>query len=503
MAERIRPIIIFLFSLMMLTSLFVLSVLSLPLNQVIINSTGRIGVPILTQASEIRTAFVHCSTWNNPNDWVQIAQALHDSGINMMMGEFLAQNGGYYNSTVTGMSAFGDQLGYALTACHNLGIEVWVSMDVLLASRNASMAVVNSNGQIDTSWTNPTNPMTQAWIKSLVEDLVTQYPTIDGFNFDYIRYNGYDMDYSTYSYQQFGNDTGIIFGSYATWLNQVVNNASIRAVWMQWRETQITNLVANMRSWMLAIKPDLKFSATVFEVFSGTSPYYWQAVYGQNTAEWVNKGYLDIVFPMMYTNDTTEVYNMANWSNIYFNGGNTTTHGKIPYVPMVSDCQGGSMIPITTANFAAIINATRSVGSNGWGIWAYGGPGSSNPGLPDIRDYLAAVDLPQIFYLTNVQVIPSKTQATVTWQTSLPTNGSVEYSTTQLFSENIVDAGGGFNGSTVVHNQGIILYASSQSTSHSITILNLLSNTTYYFRVISTDPSGTVSTSVSTFTTSV
>lgn len=501
MTKKIRTYVLVFISAVILISLSGTSVLSLLSRQLTIGNAGRIRVSTLTQKSEIRAAFVHCSTWNSQDNWTQIAQALHDSGINLMMGEFLTQTGGYYNSTITGMSAaFGDQLGKALAACHSLGIEVWVSMDVLLASLNASMAVIDSNGQIVTSWTSPTNPMSKAWIKSLVQDLVTQYPTIDGFNFDYIRYNGYDMDYSNYVYWQFGNDTGMTFDSYAAWLDQVNNNMNVRVVWMQWRETQITNLVANMRSWMLAIKPDLKFSATVFEVFDNSAPAYWQAAYGQNTAEWISKGYLDMVFPMMYTNDSSTVYDMASWSSKYFNGG---PNGKIPCVPMVSNCEGGLIIPITTANFAAIINATKSAGSNGWAIWAYGGPGSGNPSFPDIRKYTSAINLPQTFNLMNVQPQVSGIQVTVTWQTSLPTSGAVEYSTTPLFSENIKHPASGFNESTLIHTQGIILNDSSSSTTgHSVTISNLLPNTTYYFRVISTDPSGTVSTSVETFTTS-
>jgi hypothetical protein len=69
--------------------------------------------------------------------------------------------------------------------------------------------------------------------------------------------------------------------------------------------------------------------------------------------------------------------------------------------------------------------------------------------------------------------------ATITWTTSLPSSGQVEYGTTLPYGN-------------ITPPDARALY------SHTVILTSLIDNTSYYFRVSSTDPAGNVSTSVDT-----
>jgi uncharacterized lipoprotein YddW (UPF0748 family) len=54
---------------------------------------------------------------------------------------------------------------------------------------------------------------------------------------------------------------------------------------------------------MLAYKPDLEFSASVWIYWYGLPPDGLRYGIGQDTPDWVAKGYLDFVSPMIYVVD--------------------------------------------------------------------------------------------------------------------------------------------------------------------------------------------------------
>jgi peptidoglycan hydrolase-like protein with peptidoglycan-binding domain len=89
----------------------------------------------------------------------------------------------------------------------------------------------------------------------------------------------------------------------------------------------------------------------------------------------------------------------------------------------------------------------------------------------------------------NVVQTQTNSYATVSFNTNESTNARVVYSTSPVqFNEGDISSNGfgALTGSTVTSVSGL-------STSHSITIPNLQSNTTYYYTVIATDAAGNAS----------
>jgi uncharacterized lipoprotein YddW (UPF0748 family) len=469
-----------------------------PTQYLLVQSVSAVKIQGLN-TSEIRGMFVHCATWNDAGEvnWTAIADNCEKYGINAVFGEFLTIGGAYYDSDVSEVlgGAFGDQLGYALGNLTSRGIKVWVSMDVLLSSYNATMAVYNGDGGIDESWTSPSNSVTKAWIKSLVEELAENYPEIEGFLFDYIRFNTINMDYSEAARLEFIADTGL---SDVVWTTDVVGVGRYFNDFVEWRATEVTDLVGEMRGWMVAKNPDLKFGAAVFAPYtSGSgSESVWTYWIGQDTADMVAKGYLDMVCPMIYTNETDTFNDRATWSAELFNGA---FNGQVQFVPIISNCEGSVTKPITTEAFSNIVNETRNLYCNGFITWAYGGDGATYT-FPDIEPYYDVLNLYERFTMSGVTVENlTATSFRVSWTTSLATTGKVEYSENLLFTESVKYSSiSGIYYNDVEYSEGSFVTDESPTVTHSLTVPDIDSG--YYFRVLSSGSNNdTLFTSISTF----
>jgi len=483
--------------LVMLAGIFgISSVISSSMNDVIIKSTGNIlTVPTapLAYKSEIRGVFVHCATWSFLPDWDLIAQTCKDYKIDAIYGEFLSIHGGYYDSEYSDLAdIYGNQLAQALDACHSRDIEVHVSMDVIYTptSSQTELKSVDSNGN-PYPWTCPIKQRT--WTRNLVEELVTNYD-IDGFMFDYIRYDVANICYCSECKAKFEGYLGESIDA-SNWPpngGDFVSGGSRYNEFLEWRVTPITELVRDMRSWMLAIKPDLEFSVAAWTLFQD-SPIYWRKFIGQDTADWINKDYLDVVAPMMYTSTVSNLEDYIQTSRKYFTGGE---EGKISFIPFITT---GVSSPIEPSAFKAIVDKCRSLGCDGWIIWRYGGPGCSL--TPDITDYLSIIDMPDVFSLRNIQVYPNDTQTAITWITELPATSKVEYSTSPLFNASFELWHGDFHYWDIDHVPGSLVQNNATVTNHSITLTDLSPDTKYYFRVQSEGSGGTTTSKVLTFTT--
>ena len=466
------------------------------MNDVIIRSTGRIATPTtapITAKSEIRGVFVHCVSMGQTTDWDVIADTLAKYKIDAIYGEFLGFGGGYY-----GDSPYGDQLGKAIAACHARGIEVWVSHTLLFvtADNHPELHAVDHNGvpyghNAGLGWICPTKEGTREVLKAQLEEVLTNYD-IDGYMFDYIRYDAEDMCYCNECRAKFEEWLGE--GPITDWTPFYPGGARHNE-FMEWRTIPVTELVRDMREWMLAIRPDLKFALAAWTLFQDC-PTYWRYWIGQDTADWINKGYLDMVAPMMYTTKLTGQDSIEDYiqsSRKYMTGG---VEGKIPLVPLIT---AGIESPVTVEEFKAVVEKTREMGADGWIIWRYGGPGDKSSSF-DITPYLSALDLPDTFSLSDIQVYPSQTEAVITWTTDLPATSKVEYSSSPLFNATygLWDS---FHYWDVDHIPGTIIEDDTHITNHNITLTGLLPRTKYYFRVQSQDPSGIATSKVLTFTT--
>ena len=461
-------------------------------------------VSAITNRSEIRGWYI--AEAKNA-DWDLIAQTAKDYKINMLVPGCVWLYGAIYPSKYAyqfyGTPPSRDELALALEAAHSRGIEVHCLMLVFFIWEGfpkdlpipEEWKAVNCNNET-VNWADPCHPKVREFIKNLTTELAANYD-IDGFMFDYIRYDqtGYSAQesYSIYCKEWFENDTGI---HVENWPTDVCSGGPYHRQWMEWRVTPITKIVENVRKWMLAIRPDLEFSAAVFPIFSSNAYAYWRWDIGQDTANWIGKDYLEFVAPMGYTNDVSNYKQYLTNSTKYFVGG---PEGKIPVVRWTSS----AVHPTTPEQLKSKIEACREVGCDGWVIWKYGGPGSPDSSTPDLRPYFQIIDLPDTFSLGNIRAFSTSTEAVVTWITDKPTNSKVEYNSSPLFVSYLTSGswGDGFPYWDVKHIPGLVVEDNSNVTTHSITLTGLQPNTTYYFRVQSEDESGIVTSKVFNFTT--
>ena len=478
--------------------------LSLLKDTVTIHSSGSIG-PVqptisnytVAHSSEIRAIFIHGATAGVPGvDWELIAQTLKDYDIDTVIFEALSNNIAYYPSDYI-PSTHIDNLGQLIAAAHSRNMEVHVLMDVMFKSLGPEYQVELHTGvKYDTLC--PTKTISRTLLRNLVEELLTRYD-INGFMFDYIRYDPVEatgpMCYCSECKAKLQSDFG---ETISDWTPFMPGGARYHE-FMEWRITTIDELVLDMRNWMLAIKSDLEFSAAVWGYWYGVpTSNRWRL--GQDFVKWVIEGWLDWVAPMVYTSDLTVI---ESFIQSYWHDGLDGPEPKIPLVIFLSNAFPTVVDPST---FKQMVETVRINGADGWAVWRYGGPGDLS-GAPDIRDYLSILDLPSKFSINNVGV----SETVITWETDLPASSKVEYSTSPLFTSSweFLPATITPDGSPIpdfyywnmTHNVGTVIEDSSPVTAHNVKLTGLTSNTKYYFRVQSQDPSGIATSKVYTFTT--
>jgi hypothetical protein len=439
----------------------------------------------ISNSNEIRAVFFHriCSV-STGYDWNTIAATLKSYKFNLCL---LPAGINEYNKTW--WNSHKNCLAEAITACHNNGMEVHILFGFLGGGDLTDLMVVNSNGN-SVSWYDPCKNITREVIKNLTTEIARDL-NIDGFNFDYIRYDGGDMSYSVECKDMFAQwlaDQGK--PPITEWPGPFAPAGSRYSDFMEWRITPVTELVRDTREWMKAYKPNLEFSASVYPLptWYGVQPDEYRYWIGQDTSDWIAKGYLDFVVPMQYTGSLQKFEDSVNLGVNYFVGG---PEGIIPLVAFLckdNDCGDSSGYP-TTDVFRDQINFSREK-TDGIAIWRYGGPGQGNTGeLIDIRPYLNKVNETNpngwfdTFSLQNIRAEDiTDTTATVKWETNLPTTSMVEYNATSLFIAN-KKLGNHMEYWDIDHILGYINQDTTNVTSHSITLSGLQKGMIYYYRV--------------------
>jgi len=469
------------------------------MNNVTIGNKGLIIVPTITfrdyptaYQSEIRGVFMHAYNALYPN-WAQITEVCDAYGINVIVVEALGNNWARYPSDIIPSADYG-LLPQGVIEAHKHGIKFYVSMNVLMSAYGGDgidRKCVKPDGST-VNWMCPTKNASRELLKAIVQELFTKYPEIDGFMFDYIRYDSGDVCYCDECKACFIEDTGLVD---VNWPSDVVEDGRYWNEFLEWRVKPINELVQLIREWILEVKPDCEFSAAVWS-WLPEAPAYWRKWIGQDANYWVAQGWLDWVSPMIYTDSVTS---LENFLTAFLDKMVAGPEGRIPIVPFIDTCVDSVSTP---ENFQQRVAKLRELGTDGYIIWRYGGPGDGQgSGTPDIRSYLEGLNNEPTFSIRNLVVSLSETQATIVWSTEQPASSLVEYSKYPFFNASIeFDSSANMNYWKLTYTAGTILESNSTTTTHTITIKNLKQGKTYYFRVKSIGPSGTATTKVLNFT---
>lgn len=154
--------------------------------------------------------------------------------------------------------------------------------DWFMADRSGKRQALNNHYV----WLAPTHPEVSTYLLSLLEELYSGYD-IDGLHLDYIRYPA-----PSYSYDA---------GSLAAYrLESGGTPESDPGAWDQWRREAISRFLARLHDRIRIARPGLMLSAAVLGKY-----YEGRRVYLQDSHEWLARGIIDAIFPMIYTRDDT------------------------------------------------------------------------------------------------------------------------------------------------------------------------------------------------------
>jgi uncharacterized lipoprotein YddW (UPF0748 family) len=154
---------------------------------------------------------------------------------------------------------------------------------------------------VDAAMLNPCLSDVQAFVISIVEEIVTKYPKLKGICLDYCRWYG--------GYYGFGDATIRAFEAYSgetvTDKNEIITlNGGVGPKykkWVEFRSMVITNLVTSIRARVKAIRPNMEFH------FWASASWASRYGVGQN---WASKKYI----PPTPNHQYTDAYNQTGFA---------------------------------------------------------------------------------------------------------------------------------------------------------------------------------------------
>ncbi|QDV49416.1 glycoside hydrolase family 10 protein [Gimesia fumaroli] len=341
----------------------------------------RVKIYLLTRASpprEARAVWDHSPTGPYPGDWNRTCKELSEAGFNMIIPNMLWGGLAHYPSDVLPRSQtyekYGDQIEQCLKAAHQHGLEVHVwkvnhnlstaPISFVRKMRKAGRTQVSVKGE-PSDWLNPAHPENfQLEVDSMLE-VVRKYP-VDGIHFDYIRYPNDRHCYSDYSRTKFEADTGI---KVQNWPDDCYDS-KLKSQYRDWRAAQITRLVETVQREARKIRPGIKISAAVFREYPDCRE--WVA---QDWPLWAQRGYLDFICPMDYTDNDTQF-------RIWIEDQQKHLAGRIPIYPGIGALS--TEASLSSDRVLGQIDVTRKLNTGGFTIFSLN-PQTLSSIVPDFK----------------------------------------------------------------------------------------------------------------------
>jgi uncharacterized lipoprotein YddW (UPF0748 family) len=240
----------------------------------------------------------------------------------------------YYNSSYEPYGSYAggtypgfDPLAYAIEEAHKRGLELHAWFNVFACASTAP----GTPAQVNPDWVcrdqsgipmtanralSPGLPAVREYLKKVAMEIVRNYD-IDGFHYDYVRWNEYSSDMDPIYYPKYADEKASLLdgdipdemaekleSSAGRYLYDVLHpfSAGVPAgysSWPQFWRASVTTFVKDMADSVRAVKPWVRISAAAIGKYNWSSWQGYDVVY-QDAALWFNEGYIDQLTPMHY-----------------------------------------------------------------------------------------------------------------------------------------------------------------------------------------------------------
>lgn len=267
------------------------------------------------EAGEFRAFWCHSAFGVGGMTWDEAVKRLADNGFTAILPNMLWGGAAFYDSQVLPVVSpeKGDQIAACLAACkkYNIEMHVWkvnwnlghaVPAALLEKMRSAGRLQRSSRGQ-EEPWLCPSHPDNQKLEIDAMVEVARKYD-VTGIHFDYIRYPDNDHCFCAGCKERFQRAANVALQN---WPGDVLGKGTFRQQWLEWRRSNITAVVKAVSEQARAIKPKMKISAAVFRNWTSDRDSV-----GQDWKVWCEKGWLDFVCPMDYTESNRSFENMVS-----------------------------------------------------------------------------------------------------------------------------------------------------------------------------------------------
>lgn len=258
------------------------------------------------QRDEFRAFWCHDAFGVRGLTWDEAIGRLATNGFTAIIPNMLWGGSAFYPSDVLPVAAAVQERGDQIAACvaagrkHGVQVHVWkvnwnlgytVPKAFTDRMRNERRLQMNAKGE-ELAWLCPSHPDNQKLEIDAMVEVARKYD-VDGIHFDYIRYPDNDHCFCEGCRERFAAAIGTKIDH---WPADSLAKGTLRQRWLDWRRGNITAVVKATSEQARALKPKIRISAAVFRSWTTDRDGV-----GQDWKLWCEKGWLDFVCPMDYT----------------------------------------------------------------------------------------------------------------------------------------------------------------------------------------------------------
>jgi uncharacterized lipoprotein YddW (UPF0748 family) len=309
--------------------------------------------PDASERYEARGVWVTRWNFSSAADVRRIVDEAADAGFNMIFLQVRGVADAYYRSTIEpwaarlggalGRDPGWDPLAVAVDAAHARGVELHAWINTFPAwtgelpppastpphplRAHPDWLVVDTQGRSPGAsegyhFISPGNADVRAHVAAVAREIVAMY-AVDGLHLDYIRYPGRAYSYDDASRRAHQADgRGMTYGA--------------------WQREMVNDTVARVYAAVTDVRASVKLTAAVWGIYENV--WGWPAVsqgnadYFQDSLEWMRRGTIDAVVPMIYWPPAPETGQRLDYGTLVdFFAGHAAAAGRHCYAGTHAD----------------------------------------------------------------------------------------------------------------------------------------------------------------------